>query len=36
MLLKKIFTEAGLTVLEEGTQPEWPKDLFDVRMFCLV
>lgn len=36
MLWKKLFTEAGLRVVKEEQQMDWPKDMFDIRMYALV
>ena len=34
-LYKKIFSEAGLSIIEEREQREWPAELLDVKMYIL-
>ena len=35
-LMKKLFLKAGLTVIKEGMQINWPSDMFQVRMYALI
>jgi protein N-terminal methyltransferase len=35
-LWKKLFEEAGLKIIKEDIQRDWPKDMFDLRMYALV
>lgn len=35
LLWKVLFQQAGLRVLKEGLQTDWPEDLFEVRMYAL-
>jgi protein N-terminal methyltransferase len=34
-LYKKLVEEAGLKVIKEEFQANWPEDLFDVKMYAL-
>lgn len=34
-LYKKIFAEAGVEVVKEETQENWPNELFGLRMYAL-
>ena len=34
-LYKQLFQKAGLTLLKEQTQKDWPEDLFGVRIYAL-
>ena len=34
-LYKSVFEKAGLKVLKEATQKDWPEDLFEVRIYAL-
>ena len=36
LLWKKLFAEAGLRVVKEEKQQDWPQDMFDIRMYALV
>lgn len=34
-LFKEIFSKAGLKIVKEETQLDWPQDLFAIRMYAL-
>lgn len=35
-LWKRLFSAAGLRVVKEDIQLDWPKDMYDLRMYALV
>ena len=34
-LFKDLFKKAGLNIVKEETQVDWPQDLFTIRMYAL-
>lgn len=36
LLWRRLFEDAGLEVIKEDIQADWPKDMYDLRMYALV
>ena len=36
LLWLELFSKAELQVINEGIQPDWPEDMYDLRMYALI
>lgn len=36
LLWRRLFEQAGLEVIKEDIQPDWPRDMYDLRMYALL